>query len=91
MADQYFRTITTSGPGDPIALGQEHNQKLNNYLKYGYAGTDAQMTDQMRSVTPTSTYKREVKSQSTAAAVVKINWYTIVTTLCCEDKDEDDD
>lgn len=84
---QYFRVITTTGPGDPVALGIEHDQKLNNYLKYDYPATNGQLMKDMPKILPVA-FKREVESQSTGTTV-RNNWFTITTTLCCEDSYEE--
>ncbi len=80
MANQYFRVIQTINTEAKDAA-VNHEQKLNNYLKYGWPETNSNLIKDM----PALTYKKKVVSQSTATAM-KDHTFIITTTLCCEDE-----
>lgn len=87
MADEkkpYFRVIQTINTEARIA-GPLHQEKLNNYLKYGEPFTNADIPPMM----PLLSYEKEVKHESTSTAM-KDHTFIITTTLCCEDEYEED-
>lgn len=80
MANQYFRIIQTINT-EAKEAAVNHEQKLNNYIKYGWPETNNSL---IKDIQPLS-YKREVVTQSTATAM-KDHTFIITTTLCCEDE-----
>lgn len=86
MAKSYFRTISTIGPNEPSVIIREHDEKLANYLRYGYPASHVVVQDMAgKGRVKELDYEIEIKQMSTTSAV-KNHDYVLVTVLCCEDK-----
>jgi hypothetical protein len=96
MSKAYFRTITTTGDIPNFAeTAQKHNEKLQNYLKYGIVQDGpgiAALGPQYKPEALGGTAKtvgREVEHME-AGMILDQNSqrYCFWTTLCCEDEEE---
>lgn len=62
---------------------RDHNQKLNNYLKYGMSVVNAKLPDPL----PVITVDRDVHHMNSVSFMEDNGQtYKLVTILCCEDK-----
>jgi hypothetical protein len=88
MAGQYFRVITTRDKPDPNGIDRchrLHEQKLNNYMKYGQPFEDAELPISLPELS--EKIEKEVESQSTAIGLTD-HLIILTTTLCCENEYE---
>ena len=88
MAKKYFRTIKTHGVDDDVCA-REHTEKLNNYIRYGWAASDA---DTMKDLLAAREgydkgYEIEIHHQNTTSWM-RGHTTNIMTVLCCSDEYE---
>ena len=90
MAKQYFRTIQTELIAPQIAMCMmKHEEKLNNYLKYGTLNlTDIDVAKRIEEGQVFPETSREVHEMNTVV-VNQNNQPTIFTILCCDDENEE--
>jgi len=98
MAQSFITIITTGDQGFLYETRKKHDQRVNNYIKYGpineSAFDDAEMVKLGVNVKPVSAggiladnKKMEIKSQSTNICLGRdFQEYIIITALVCEDE-----
>ena len=77
----FFRVIKTENPNADTAQS-EHQQKLENFRKYNYPASDADMRRMATPMQPIP-YRLEIYGHSTSITVKNHN-FVILTTLYCE-------
>ena len=85
-AKKYFRRILTYGVDDKD-VSRDHAEKLDNYLKYGYAGTNADVSKDRKDITPEYQlpYEIEVHHMNTTSWM-RGHTTNVLTILCCSDE-----
>lgn len=83
MEKHYFRTIHSVGANDD-AVVRVHDEKLQNYLNYGWADTNDGTQKMFPQGSPLN-HRKEVHSQSTTSWLKAQNIH-LVTILCCSDE-----
>jgi hypothetical protein len=104
MGQGHFFTITTTGDQDYLDQTRRlHDEKLNNYLKYGaingMAWDNVGLSKLASNLKPISiggilpeSKKLECKSQSTSICMGRdFQQYIIITTLYCEEESEEEE
>lgn len=95
MSKAYFTTITTTGLYPSFeATASKHNQKLQNYLKYGITLDDEAMGPLKPELKPVAlggqrvSVEREVEHMAGGVTVDQNGQrYCFWTTLCCEEEE----
>lgn len=82
----YFKTIRTQGT-DVAIVTREHNEKLNNYLKYGNDVPDSQYV-KLNELYRKADHKEPEVEQMNSTMLINNFEYILTTILCCEDKAE---
>lgn len=96
MAKKYFHTITTIGLHPNFSeTADKHNQKLQNYLKYGASYDNEALAKLSPKLLPAAlggervTVEREVHHMEGGALIDQNGQrYCFWTQLCCEDEVE---
>jgi hypothetical protein len=84
MENTYFHIVKSQNPKEEVAV-KEHQQRLNNYLKYKFSGTDNEISSVTKFDYSPRPYIVKVCSQSSSTCM-KNHDFVITTVLCCEDE-----